>query len=219
MRGNDHRTLTYQRNSPLGRDDWKAKTRTEGDSKAPSASIASSTCRKAGAQGKHTRNVVTTPGSVRGEEKSLEREQGKRPEEQTCLQDSASIARHRSAEAGQPLKLKEEQPDGKSHSSSLSIILGVTTTPKERKRRREKREPSSGAASPSSYLARRRRGRREIPSRENDPKAIARSESGAEDTVYTHEAEVFARKNKDGEECDEQKRQRKLHATRTWRRQ
>ena len=46
-----------------------------------------------------------------------------------------------------------------------------------------------------------------IPSREKDPKVIARSESGAEDTVYTLEAEVFARKNKDGEGCDEQERQ------------
>ena len=51
------------------RDEWKASTRTEGDSKAPSASIATSTCRKAGARGKHTGNVITTPGSVRGEEK------------------------------------------------------------------------------------------------------------------------------------------------------
>ena len=51
-------------------------------------------------------------------------------------------------------------------------------------------------------------GRRAIPSREDDPKAIACSESGAEDTVYTHEAEVFARKNKDGEGCEEQGRQR-----------
>ena len=39
------------------RDEWKASTRTEGDSKAPSASIATSPCRKAGARGKHTGNV------------------------------------------------------------------------------------------------------------------------------------------------------------------
>ena len=37
---------------------------------------------------------------------------------------------------------------------------------------------------------------------------IARSESGAEDTVNTLEAEAFARKNKDDEGCDEQERQR-----------
>ena len=52
-----------------------------------------------------------------------------------------------------------------------------------------------------------------IPSREKDPKMIARSESGAEDTIYTLEAKVFARKNKEDEGCDEQERQRKLHAT------
>ena len=73
-----------------------------------------------------------TPGSGRGEEKSPGREPGNRPEEQTCLQDSASIAPTARAEAGQPLKLKEEQPDGKSHSSSFFSILGVTTTPKEK---------------------------------------------------------------------------------------
>ena len=54
------------------RDEWKASTRTEGDSKVPSASIATSTCRKAGARGKHTGNITTTPGSVRGEEERLE---------------------------------------------------------------------------------------------------------------------------------------------------
>ena len=37
---------------------------------------------------------------------------------------------------------------------------------------------------------------------------VARSESGAEDTVYTLEAEVFARKNKDDEGRDDQERQR-----------
>ena len=52
-----------------------------------------------------------------------------------------------------------------------------------------------------------------MPSREKDPKVIARSESGAEDSVYTLEAEDFARKNKDGEGCDEQERQLQLHAT------
>ena len=42
-----------------------------GDSKAPSASIASSTCRKAGARGKHTRNVVNNTGErKRGREES-----------------------------------------------------------------------------------------------------------------------------------------------------
>ena len=116
------------------RDEWKARTRTEGDSKAPSASTASSTCRKAGARGKHTRNIVTTPGSVRGEEKSLEQVQGNRPEERTSLQDSASNARHRYSGGRATPKLKEEQPDGKSHSSSRSIDFGVTKTPKEKEK-------------------------------------------------------------------------------------
>ena len=57
---------------------------------------------------------------------------------------------------------------------------------------------------------RRRRGRRWIPSRENDPKVNACSESGAENTVYTHKAEVFE-ENQAGEGCDEQERE--LHAT------
>ena len=36
----------------------------------------------------------------------------------------------------------------------------------------------------------------------NDPKVNACSEPGAEDTVYTHEAEVFE-ENQAGEGCDE----------------
>ena len=43
------------------------------------------------------------------------------------------------------------------------------------------------------------------------PKGDPRSESGAEDTVNTHEAEVFE-ENKAGEGCDEQERQWKPHA-------
>ena len=132
------------------RDEWKARTRIEGDSKAPSASIASSTCRKAGARGKHTRNVVTTPGSVRGEEKSLEQVQGNRPEEQTSLQDPASNARHCYCGGRATPKLKEGQPDGKSHSNSPSIDLGVTKTPKG-KGKGKKREASSRAAAPTSH--------------------------------------------------------------------
>ena len=57
--------------------------------------IATSTCRKAGTQGKHTQNVVTTPGSVRGEEKSLEQAPVNRPEERMGPQDTASLARYR----------------------------------------------------------------------------------------------------------------------------
>ena len=117
------------------RDEWKARTRIEGDSKAPSASIASSTCRKAGARGKHTRSVI-------GEEKSLEQGQVNRPEERPSLPDSASNARHRYCGGRATPKLKKEQPDGKSHSSPPSIDLGVTKTPKE-KERGKKREASS----------------------------------------------------------------------------
>ena len=122
------------------RDEWKAKTRIEGDSKAPSTSITLSTCRKAGAKGKHTRNVVTTPGSVRGEEKSLEQVQGNRPEERTSLQDSASNARPRYCGGRATPKLKEEQPDGKSHSSSPSTDLRVTKTPKEKEKGKNGRQ-------------------------------------------------------------------------------
>ena len=119
------------------RDEWKARTRTEGDSKASSASIATSTCRKAGARGKHTRNVVTTPGSVRGEEKSLKQVRVNRPEERMSPRDSASIARYYYCRCRATPKLKEEQPDGKAQSSSLSIILGVTKTPRKRKNGRQ----------------------------------------------------------------------------------
>ena len=80
-------------------------------------------------------------------------------------------------------------------------------TPKEK----EKGKKGSQAPEPPLHqasLVRRRRGRRAIPSRGKDPKVIARSESGAEDTVYTLEAEVSTRKNKDGEGCDEQEWQR-----------
>ena len=109
-----------------------------------------------------------------------------------------------SAEAGQPLKLKEEQPNGKSHSSSFFSILRVTKNPKEKEKGSQAPEPP---LHPANWV-RRRQGRRAIPSREKDLKVIARSEPGAEDTVYTLEAEVFARKNKDGEGCDEQEWQR-----------
>ena len=126
------------------RNEWKARTRTEGDSKAPSASTATSTCCKAGARGKHTRNVVTTPGSVRGEEKSLEPGQENRPEERTSPSDSVSNARHR-----YPIAEKRNNPIGKAHFSTPSIDLGVTKTP--RKRKGEKRETSSRVAAPTSH--------------------------------------------------------------------
>ena len=122
------------------RDEWKARTRIEGDSKAPSASIASNTCCKAGARGKHTRSVVTTPGSVIGEEKSLEQGQVNRPEEWPRLPDSASNAHHRYCGGGATPKLRKEQPNGKSHSSPPSIDLGVTKTPKKKERGKNGRQ-------------------------------------------------------------------------------
>ena len=140
MRGNDHQPLTHQTTLPQGRDEWKARTRIEVNSKAPSASIASSTCRQAGARGKHTRNVVTSPGSVRGEEKSHEQAQVNRPEERTSLQDTASIARYRYCGGRATPKVKEEQPDGKSHFSSPSIILRVTKTPTEKEKGKNGRQ-------------------------------------------------------------------------------
>ena len=90
------------------RDEWKASTRTEGDSKAPSASTATSTCRKTGARGKHTGNVITTPGSVRGEEERLEQAPGNRPEEWMSPQDPALLACHRQSGGRATPKLKEE---------------------------------------------------------------------------------------------------------------
>ena len=90
------------------RDERKASTRTEGDSKAPSASTATSTYRKAGARGKHTGNVITTLGSVRGEEKRLEPAPGNRSEERMGPQDTASLACHRQSGDRATPKLKEE---------------------------------------------------------------------------------------------------------------
>ena len=136
------------------RDEWEARIRIEGDSKAPSTSIASSTCRKAGARGKHTRNVVTTPGSVRGEEKSPEQVQGNHPEERTSLQDPASNAHHRYCGGRATPKLKEEQPNGKAHSSSPSIDLRVMKTPKEKEKGKNGRQ----APEPPLQLATRREG-------------------------------------------------------------
>ena len=91
-----------------------------------------------------------------------------------------------------------------------ALIPRVTKTPKEKEK--GKWEASSLAAGPTSHQGRRRRVQRWIPSRENDPKVNACTESGAKATVYTHEAEVFE-ENQAGEGCDEQERQRELHVT------
>ena len=75
----------------------------------------------------------------------------------------------------------------------------MTKTPKENEKgKRKKREESSLAL--LQLIT--RVGDEALdgkPSRENDPKVNACSESGAEDTVYTHEAKVVE-ENQAGEE-------------------
>ena len=136
--------MTHQNDPPTKkRDEWKASTGTEGDSKAPSASTATSTCRRAGARGKHAGNVVTTPGSVRGEEKSLEQAPGNRPEERMGPKTLPHLSATARAEAGQPQSRNRKQPDGKIPSSALSKNPGVTKTPKG------KEQEKSGGKLPS----------------------------------------------------------------------
>ena len=86
---------------------------TEGDSKAPSASMAASICRKAGARGKHTRNIVTTPGNARGEEKSLEQDQSTVPKNGWARKTLPPMPATASAEAGQPQSWKRNNPMGR----------------------------------------------------------------------------------------------------------
>ena len=167
---------THQTNPPLGRDNWKARTRTEGDSKAPSLSIASSTCRKAGARGKHTRNVGMIPGSLK---RVLEGKKVTVPKNGHACKNLYPMPATGSAEEGQPLKLKEEQPNGKSHSSSFFSILGVTKTPMEQEKGKKESQAPQPPLHPANWV-RRRQGRRAIPSREKDTKVIAHSEPGAD---------------------------------------
>ena len=49
-----------------------------------------------------------TPGSIRGEEKSLEQAPGNRPEERMGPQDTAPLVRHRQSRGRATPKLKEE---------------------------------------------------------------------------------------------------------------
>ena len=106
------------------RDEWKASTRTEGDSKVPSASIATSTCRKAGARGKHTGNAITTPGSLRGEEERLEQAPGNRPEERMTPQDFASLVSHRqSGGKATPKAERENNPMGRASPAPRPLTL------------------------------------------------------------------------------------------------
>ena len=91
------------------RDEWKASTRTEGDSTEPSASKATRTCRKAGARDKHTGDVETTPCSARGEEDRSKQAPGKRPEERMGRLDSTIQTRDRQSGGRPPSrKLQEE---------------------------------------------------------------------------------------------------------------
>ena len=75
----------------------------------PSASMATRTCRKAGARDKHTGDVETTPCSARGEEDRSKQAPGKRPEERMGLLDSTIQIRHRQSGGRTPSrKLQEE---------------------------------------------------------------------------------------------------------------
>ena len=119
--------------------------------------------------------------------------------------NSASNARHHYFGGRATPKLKEEQHHEKSHSSSPSIDLGVTKTPKEN----EKGKNGRKTPEPPLQLATRVEGDEAGDGYQQgkQPKGDPRSESGAEDTVNTHEAEVFE-ENKAGKGCDEQERQR-----------
>ena len=117
------------------RDEWKASTRTEGDSTEPSASMATRTCRKAGARDKHTGDVETTPCSARGEEERFEQAPGKRPEERMGLLDSAIQSRHRQSGGRPPSRTcKRKPPGGENLCRTPTKNHGATTTPKEKVR-------------------------------------------------------------------------------------
>ena len=126
------------------RDEWKASTRTEGDSKAPSAITATSTCCKAGARGKHTRNIVTTLGSVRGEEKSLEPAPGNRPKERMGPQDTClpcpPLPEQRQ---GNPKAERGNNPMGRSPPAPCPL------TPEWLRPQRERKREKTGGKLPS----------------------------------------------------------------------
>ena len=133
---NDHQALTHQTTLPeRKRDEWKASTRTEGDSTEPSASMATRTCRKAGARDKHTGDVETTPCSARGEEERFEQAPGKRSEERMGLLDSAIQSRHRQSGGRPPSRnCKGKPPGGENLCRTPTKNHGATTTPKEKVR-------------------------------------------------------------------------------------
>ena len=86
-----------------------------------------------------------TPGSVRGEEKSLEQAPVNRPEERMSLQDTVSSARYRKCGG----RAKRNNPMGRP-------IPGPFPSTSEwlrpqRKMKKEKREASSLAAAPTNH--------------------------------------------------------------------
>ena len=168
------------------RDEWKASTRIEGDSKEPSASMATRTCRKAGARDKHTRDVITTPRSVRGEEERLEQALGKRPEERKGPPDSAPQARHRQS-GGRPTSktARGNNPAGRTSAAPRPITL-------ERQRLQRKRQGRNGrqAPKPPHQLPIREEGTKPETEQKERPKADVHSVSGAKATVNIREAAV-----------------------------
>ena len=74
----------------------------EGDSKAPSASTASSTCHKAGDQGNHTRSIVMTGEQNRVREESRTGTRKTVPKNGRARQTLPLKPATATAEAGQP---------------------------------------------------------------------------------------------------------------------
>ena len=205
MRGNDHRWLTHQTTLPLGRETTKKeRTRTEGDTKAPSASIASRACRKAGAQGKHTWNVVTTPGSVRGEKKRLEQEQVNRPKEWTHLQDSASIVRYRKCGG-------RATPQAERRTTRWEVPVPFQHPRSDyNPKGKGKRKNGSQTPEPPLQLATRLEGdeAEEHTEQGERPKGARLHRIRSRRHCPHPRSRSFHEKNKAGEGCDEQERQR-----------
>ena len=132
------------------RDEWKASTRIEGDSQEPSASMATRTCRKAGARDKQTGDVRTIPRTVRGEEERLEQALGKRPEERMGLSDSATQACHRQS-GGRPTSKTARGNNPAGRTSAAPRPRTMERQRLQRKRQGKKWEASSQAAAPTIH--------------------------------------------------------------------
>ena len=110
----------------------------------PSASMATRTCRKAGARDKHTGDVETTPCSARGEEDRIKQAPGKRPEERMGLLDSAIQTRHRQSGGRSPSrKLQEETTRRGEPLQNPAQEPWSDTTPKEKVREKMGGKPPS----------------------------------------------------------------------------